>query len=154
MRAGAYARLRGDDGDDLAGDVGQPLLCGVGPSGPQVVEGWHSVPFGKPLLRTREYIAIIHEILERKAPLEFHGEHYRISYTWRGATGLSKPRRSIIHGNPDLKIYTAAIAPARLRTVRRGGGWRTGSCGSLCRPRGPRRSSARLISRTTSRRSG
>jgi len=96
---------------------GNRFLCGVGPSGPQVVEGWHGVPFGKPLLRTREYIAIIRQILERKAPLEFHGEHYQIPYTGRGATGLGKPLRSIIHGNPDLKIYTAAIAPAGLRTA-------------------------------------
>jgi F420-dependent oxidoreductase-like protein len=96
---------------------GNRFLCGVGPSGPQVVEGWHGMPFGKPLLRTREYIAIIRQILERKAPLEFHGEHYQIPYTGRGATGLGKPLRSIIHGNPDLKIYTAAIAPAGLRTA-------------------------------------
>jgi len=96
---------------------GNRFLCGIGPSGPQVVEGWHGVPFGKPLLRTREYIAIIRQILERKAPLEFHGEHYQIPYTGRGATGLGKPLRSIIHGNPDLKIYTAAIAPAGLRTA-------------------------------------
>jgi F420-dependent oxidoreductase-like protein len=75
------------------------------------------MPFGKPLLRTREYIAIIRRILERKAPLEFHGEHYQIPYTGSGATGLGKPLRSIIHGDPNLKIYTAAIAPAGLRTA-------------------------------------
>jgi len=75
------------------------------------------VPFGKPLLRTREYIAIIRRILERKAPLEFDGEHYQIPYRGPGATGLGKPLRSIIHGDPDLKIYTAAIAPAGLRTA-------------------------------------
>src|SRR5271168_1703572 len=96
---------------------GNRFLCGIGPSGPQVVEGWHGVPFGKPLLRTREYIAIIRRILERKAPLEFHGEHYQIPYTGPGATGLGKPLRSIIHGDPSLKIYTAAIAPAGLRTA-------------------------------------
>ena len=75
------------------------------------------MPFGKPLLRTREYIAIIRRILERQAPLEFHGEHYQIPYTGPGATGLGKPLRSIIHGDPGLKIYTAAIAPAGLRTA-------------------------------------
>ena len=96
---------------------GNRFLCGIGPSGPQVVEGWHGVPFGKPLLRTREYIAIIRQILERKAPLEFHGEHYQIPYTGPGATGLGKPLRSIIHGDPSLKIYTASIAPAGLRTA-------------------------------------
>jgi F420-dependent oxidoreductase-like protein len=96
---------------------GNRFLCGIGPSGPQVVEGWHGVPFGKPLLRTREYIAIIRQIVERKAPLEFNGEHYQIPYAGPGATGLGKPLRSIIHGDPSLKIYTAAIAPAGLRTA-------------------------------------
>jgi F420-dependent oxidoreductase-like protein len=96
---------------------GNRFLCGIGPSGPQVVEGWHGVPFGKPLLRTREYIAIIRRILERKAPLEFHGEHYQIPYSGPGASGLGKPLRSIIHGDPALRIYTAAIGPAGLRTA-------------------------------------
>ena len=96
---------------------GNRFLCGIGPSGPQVVEGWHGVPFGKPLLRTREYIAIIRQIIERKAPLEYRGEHYQIPYTGPGASGLGKPLRSIIHGDPGLKIYTAAIAPAGLRTA-------------------------------------
>jgi len=96
---------------------GNRFLCGIGPSGPQVVEGWHGVPFGKPLARTKEYIAIIRQILERKAPLEFTGEHYRIPYMGPGASGLGKPLRSIIHGDPSLKFYTAAIAPAGLRTA-------------------------------------
>jgi F420-dependent oxidoreductase-like protein len=96
---------------------GNRFLCGIGPSGPQVVEGWHGVPFGKPLARTREYIAIIRRIIDRNAPLEFSGEHYQIPYRGPGATGLGKPLRSIIHGDPSLKIYTAAIAPAGLRTA-------------------------------------
>src|SRR5487761_1846609 len=98
---------------------GNRFLCGVGPSGPQVVEGWHGVPFGKPLARTREYIAIIRQILERKAPLEFHGEHYQPPAPGPVSPGLGKPLRSIIHGDPSLKIYTAAVAPAGLRTAGR-----------------------------------
>jgi F420-dependent oxidoreductase-like protein len=96
---------------------GNRFLCGIGPSGPQVVEGWHGVPFGKPLARTREYIAIIRQVLERKAPLEYHGEHYQIPFTGPGSTGLGKALRSTIHGDPNLKIYTAAIAPAGLRVA-------------------------------------
>ena len=96
---------------------GNRFLCGIGPSGPQVVEGWHGVPFGKPLARTREYVAIIRQVLERKAPLEHHGEHYDIPYTGPGSTGLGKPLRSIIHGDPSLKIYTASVSPAGLRTA-------------------------------------
>jgi F420-dependent oxidoreductase-like protein len=96
---------------------GNRFLCGIGPSGPQVVEGWHGVPFGKPLARTREYVAIIRQVVERQAPLEHHGEHYDIPYTGPGSTGLAKPLRSIIHGDPSLKIYTASITPAGLRTA-------------------------------------
>jgi F420-dependent oxidoreductase-like protein len=96
---------------------GNRFLCGIGPSGPQVIEGWHGVPFGKPLARTREYIAIIRQVLERKAPLEHHGEHYDIPNTGPDTTGLGKPLRSILHGDPSLKIYTASITPAGLRTA-------------------------------------
>src|SRR6202140_2254330 len=96
---------------------GNRFLCGIGPSGPQVVEGWHGVPFGKPLARTREYIRIIRQVLARAGPLEHHGEHYDIPYTGPGSTGLAKPLRSIIHGDPSLKIYTASVSPAGLRTA-------------------------------------
>ncbi|HTT81677.1 MAG TPA: LLM class flavin-dependent oxidoreductase, partial [Stellaceae bacterium] len=54
---------------------------------------------------------------ERKAPLEHHGAHYDIPYAGPGTTGLGKPLRSIIHGDPSLKIYTASITPAGLRTA-------------------------------------
>src|SRR5947209_954330 len=96
---------------------GGRFLCGIGPSGPQVVEGWHGVPFGKPLTRTREYAAIIRQVAERKAPLEHHGAHYEIPYAGPGSTGLAKPLRSIIHGDPSLKIYTASVSPAGLRVA-------------------------------------
>ncbi len=95
---------------------GDRFLCGVGVSGPQVVEGWHGVAYGKPMLRTREYIAIMRQVLERRAPMEFHGEHYDIPYNGPGATGLAKPLRSIAHGRP-LQFYTASITPAGLRTA-------------------------------------
>lgn len=96
---------------------GGRFLCGLGVSGPQVVEGWHGVRFGKPMTRTKEYIAIIRQILERKAPLEFQGEEYVIPYAGPDATGLGKPLRSITHGDPSLKFYMASITPAGLRTA-------------------------------------
>lgn len=94
---------------------GNRFLCGVGPSGPQVAEGWHGVPYGNGLGRTREYIGIIRKILAREAPLTHQGEHYQIPYRGPGATGLGKPLRSIIHGDPSLPIYTASITPGGLR---------------------------------------
>ena len=96
---------------------GGRFLLGVGASGPQVIEGWHGVPYGKPLGRTKEYIEIIRKILARDAPLTYQSEHYQIPYAGPGATGLGKPLRSIVHGDPSLKIYTASITPAGLRTA-------------------------------------
>jgi F420-dependent oxidoreductase-like protein len=94
---------------------GGRFILGIGPSGPQVVEGWHGVAYGKPLLRTREYIEIIRKILDRSEPLTYAGEHYQIPFAGPGATGLGKPLKSIMHGNPAMKIYTATIAPASIR---------------------------------------
>src|SRR6185437_801205 len=96
---------------------GNRFLCGIGPSGPQVIEGWHGVAFGKPLARTKEYAAIIRQILRREGPLTFQGEHYQIPYGGPDATGLGKPLKSIVHGDPSLPIYTASITPAGLRTA-------------------------------------
>ena len=92
---------------------GGRFVLGLGPSGPQVSEGWHGVPFGKPLTRTREYIQIIRQILAREKPVEFHGEIYDIPVA--GGTGLGKPLKSILHGDPNIPIYTASISPNGLR---------------------------------------
>jgi F420-dependent oxidoreductase-like protein len=89
---------------------GGRMLLGLGVSGPQVVEGWHGVPYGKPLVRTREYVEIVREILKRERPLEHHGEHYDIPV--RGGTGLGKPLKLIIHPlRANIPIYLAAIGP-------------------------------------------
>ncbi len=90
---------------------GGRFLLGLGVSGPQVVEGWHGVPFGKPLVRTREYVAIVRAIWAREKPLEFKGEYYQIPHAGPEATGLGKPLKSILHGRADIPIYLAAIGP-------------------------------------------
>src|SRR5262245_53275952 len=74
---------------------GGRALLGLGVSGPQVVEGWHGQPFGKPLGRTREYVTIVRAIFARQRPLEHVGEYYQIPYRGADATGLGKPLRSI-----------------------------------------------------------
>lgn len=95
---------------------GGRFILGVGPSGPQVIEGWHGLAYGKPLARTREYIAIVRKVLERKEPLTHDGEHYQIPYRGAGASGLGKPLKSIMHGDPRLRIFTATIAPKGIET--------------------------------------
>jgi F420-dependent oxidoreductase-like protein len=90
---------------------GGRFILGIGPSGPQVVEGWHGMPYGKPLQRTREYIEIVRKILARETPLELNGKEYQIPYKGPGSSGLGKPLKSIMHGRKDMKIYTASISP-------------------------------------------
>jgi F420-dependent oxidoreductase-like protein len=96
----------------LDGMSGGRFLLGLGASGPQVVEGWHGQPYGKPLMRTREYVEIVREILRREKPLEHHGAHYDIPYNGPDATGLGKPLKLIVHPRrADIPIYLAAIGP-------------------------------------------
>jgi F420-dependent oxidoreductase-like protein len=93
---------------------GGRFRLGLGVSGPQVVEGWHGLPFGKPLVRTREYVEIVRAIFRREKPLEYRGEYYQIPYAGPGATGLGKPLKSILHGRPDIPIYLAAVGPRNI----------------------------------------
>ncbi len=94
---------------------GGRFIVGLGASGPQVVEGWHGVPYGKPVTRTKEYIQIMRKIMAREGPVEFEGEIYNLPLKGEGTTGLGKPLKSILEGNPDIPIYTASITPAGLR---------------------------------------
>jgi F420-dependent oxidoreductase-like protein len=95
---------------------GGRFLLGLGLSGPQVVEGWHGQPYGKPLRRSREYVDIVRTILAREAPLEHHGEEYDIPYQGPDATGLGKPLKIIVHPRrADIPIYLAAIGPKNVQ---------------------------------------
>jgi F420-dependent oxidoreductase-like protein len=90
--------------------TGGRMLLGIGASGPQVVEGWHGVPYGKPVTRAREYVEIVRTILNRERPLEHHGEHYDIPK--RSGAGLGKPLKLIIHPlRSNIPIYLAAVGP-------------------------------------------
>jgi len=103
--------------------TGGRFILGLGVSGPQVVEGWHGVPYGKPLVRTREYVSIVRQIWARERPLEHSGEHYQIPYRGPGASGLGKPLKSILHGR-QIPIYIAAIGPKSVaQAAEIGDGW-------------------------------
>ncbi|MCA0458969.1 MAG: LLM class F420-dependent oxidoreductase [Chloroflexi bacterium] len=94
---------------------GGRFLLGLGLSGPQVVEGWHGVSYGKPLAKTREYVQIVRDIFKREKPLVHDGEYYQIPYQGADATGLGKPLKSILHGRADMPIYLAAIGPKNVQ---------------------------------------
>ncbi|MEH6569645.1 MAG: LLM class F420-dependent oxidoreductase [Halioglobus sp.] len=94
---------------------GGRFIAGLGASGPQVVEGWHGVPYGKPVTRTREYVKIMRKIMAREGPVEFDGKMYQMPNKSEGTTGLGKPLKSILAPDNDIPIYTASITPAGLR---------------------------------------
>jgi F420-dependent oxidoreductase-like protein len=90
---------------------GGRFLLGLGTSGPQVVEGWHGQPWGKPLAKTREYVEIVRSVLRRET-LEHHGKHYDIPYAGEGSTGLGRPLKLMLHPlRAEIPIYLAALGP-------------------------------------------
>lgn len=103
---------------------GGRFLLGLGLSGPQVVEGWHGKPYGKPLSKSREYVSIMRTIFKREKRLVHDGKHYQIPYQGNDATGLGKPLKSILHGRADIPIYLAAIGPKNVQlTAEIANGW-------------------------------
>ncbi len=102
---------------------GGRALVGLGLSGPQVVEGWHGVPYGKPAARTREYVEILRKIWAREEPVSYQGQEYQLPYTGPDATGLGKPLKSILHGR-QLPVYLATMGPINIRnTAELADGW-------------------------------
>ncbi len=103
---------------------GGRFLLGLGLSGPQVVEGWHGVAYGRPLGRTREYVEIVRTAIARENPLTFDGAHYQIPYRGDDATGLGKPLRMMTHPTHPVPIYLAAIGPKNVAlTAEIADGW-------------------------------
>lgn len=98
----------------LAAMSGGRFILGLGPSGPQVVEGWHGVPYGRPLAKLREYVSVVRRMVERSEPVEHHGDHYDLPYDRAGATGLGKPLRLNARSEHDVPIYISAMGPRAL----------------------------------------
>ncbi|MCB1644037.1 MAG: LLM class F420-dependent oxidoreductase [Pseudomonadales bacterium] len=90
------------------------FMLGLGASGPQVVEGWHGVAYGRPITRTKEYISIVRKIMARQGPVEHQGFHYSLPYAGEDGTGLGKPLKSILLADTSIPIYTASITPTGL----------------------------------------
>ncbi len=89
---------------------GGRFRLGLGVSGPQVSEGFHGVPFAKPLARTREYVAIVRKALAREK-IEFDGDHYQLPLPG----GAGKALRLTLHPvREHIPIYLAAVGPKNL----------------------------------------
>ncbi len=99
--------------DHLAGEG--RVIVGLGVSGPQIVEGWYGQPWGKPAQRLRDYVAIMKKIWRREGPVSHNGGEIRLPYDGPGASGLGKPLKSILHGNPDIPVFLGTSTPANIR---------------------------------------
>ncbi|WP_159942237.1 MULTISPECIES: LLM class F420-dependent oxidoreductase [unclassified Nocardiopsis] len=93
--------------DDLSG--GRAIL-GLGASGPQVIEGFHGVPYVKPLARTRETIEICRKVWAREDRLTHDGTVFQLPLPPEKGTGLGKPLKIINHPvRPDIPVYVASL---------------------------------------------
>ena len=91
---------------------GGRFVLGLGVSGPQVVEGWYGQPYPRPLARTREFVAIVRQVLAREAPVTYDGDFYRLPLPADQGMGLGKALRSTVHPlRSDLPIHLAAEGP-------------------------------------------
>ncbi|HEY1358939.1 MAG TPA: LLM class F420-dependent oxidoreductase [Thermoleophilaceae bacterium] len=92
---------------------GGRFILGLGVSGPQVVEGWYGQSFAKPLARTREYVAIVRDIVARGDRVTAPGPHYPLPYP--DGTGLAKPLKSTLHPvREDIPIFLGAEGPKNI----------------------------------------
>jgi F420-dependent oxidoreductase-like protein len=83
---------------------------GLGSSGPQVIEGWHGVPFSAPIGRTREIIEVCRQVWAREAPLVHAGTYYNMPLPAGEGTGLGKALKIIAHPvRSSVPIWVAAL---------------------------------------------
>lgn len=95
--------------DALAG--GNRVIIGLGVSGPQIVEGWYGQPWGSPVKRLRDYVAIMRKVLEREGPVSHDGAEISLPYNGPGSIGQGKALKSILHPVGKVEIWIAAGAP-------------------------------------------
>jgi F420-dependent oxidoreductase-like protein len=83
---------------------------GMGASGPQVIEGWHGVPYDAPIGRTREIAQICRQVWARRGPLQHDGRYYHLPLPEEQGTGLGKPLKIIAHPvRPRIPIWVASL---------------------------------------------
>ncbi|MFL2646523.1 MAG: LLM class flavin-dependent oxidoreductase [Dehalococcoidia bacterium] len=85
---------------------------GLGSSGPQVIEGWHGIPFARPIARTREVIEIVKRIFNGET-LAYQGDFYELPLL-TNATGEGKALRPGASPPKNVPIYIASLGPKNL----------------------------------------
>jgi F420-dependent oxidoreductase-like protein len=91
---------------------GGRFALGLGLSGPQVVEGWHGVPFGRPLEALREYVDVVRQAIGAVDPVVHEGPRYSLPYRGDDASGLAKPIRPRLRPVQDrIPVLLATLGP-------------------------------------------
>ena len=98
---------------------------GLGASGPQVIEGFHGVPYTSPLGRTREIVEICRDVWRREAPLVHEGRNFTLPLPPERGTGLGKPLKIIAHPvRSEIPIWIAALGEKNVElTAEIADGW-------------------------------
>jgi F420-dependent oxidoreductase-like protein len=98
---------------------------GLGASGPQVIEGFHGVPYTNPLGRTREIIEICRTVWAREAPLTHTGRNYTLPLPADQGTGLGKPLKIIAHPRrAEIPVWVASLGEKNVAmTAEVANGW-------------------------------
>ncbi len=82
---------------------------GLGASGPQVIEGWHGVPYKQPVTRTRETVELVRRMLAREE-IVHEGKVFTLPLPPEQGTGLGKPLKMLAHPvRPRVPIHVAAL---------------------------------------------
>lgn len=99
------------------------MILGLGASGPQVIEGFHGVPYDKPIARTREIIEICRQVWRRERVQ--HDGLYTIPLPEGTGTGLGKPLKLINHPRrADIPIWVASLGDKNVQmTAELAQGW-------------------------------
>jgi len=83
---------------------------GLGASGPQVIEGFHGVPYTAPLGRTREIVDVCRQVWRREGPLEHEGRYYQMPLPEGQGTGLGKALKIIAHPvRSEIPVWIASL---------------------------------------------
>ena len=93
----------------LASMSGDRFLLGLGASGPQVIEGWHGIPFKRPIRRIREIIEIV-RMATNGERVSYEGKVYQLPLPG----GEGKALRSSATARPNIPIYLATLSPKSL----------------------------------------
>ena len=101
------------------------FVLGLGASGPQVIEGFHGVPYKAPLGHTREAIEICRKVWKREEKLTYEGKYYTLPLPEDKGTGLGKPLKIITHPlRPNIPIHIASLGPKNVElTAELAEGW-------------------------------